>query len=302
MTLTAVILLLLAACTHAGWNFISKKQYPTLAFYFLANIFGMFCISPLISCYWDKIPLIPPIVWMFLLMSGFFLAVYMAAIAGAYRSGDLSIAYPLARSLPVIIVTGFSIAMGRGHVLGWLFFVGIILVVTGCLMLPMKALRDFHLQNYLNLCCLLAVLAAIAISGYTIVDDEALRRLRELPGKPFDPVNATLLYLVLEAVSSSLWKGTFVVCSAVERKNFAVVLRTYKSSAALTGIGIFLTYGLVLASMSYVTNVSYVAAFRQLSILIVAVLGMVLLKEPHHVPKVVGVILIFAGLVMVGIF
>jgi uncharacterized membrane protein len=45
-----------------------------------------------------------------------------------------------------------------------------------------------------------------------------------------------------------------------------------------------------------------VAAFRQLSILIVAVLGMVLLKEPHHVPKVVGVILIFAGLVMVGIF
>jgi len=302
MTLTAVILLLLAAFTHAGWNFISKKQHPTLAFYFLANIFGMFCILPLISYYWDKIPLIPPTVWMFLLMSGFFLAAYMAALAGAYRSGDLSIAYPLARSLPVIIVTGTSIVMGKGHVLGWLFFVGIILVVVGCLMLPMKALRDFHLQNYLNLCCLLAVLAAIAISGYTIVDDEALRCLRELPGKPFDPVNATLVYLVLEAVSLSFWKGAFVACSSVERKSFAVALRTYKSSAALTGIGIFLTYGLVLASMSYVTNVSYVAAFRQFSILIVAVLGMVLLKEPHHVLKVIGVILIFVGLVMVGIF
>lgn len=230
------------------------------------------------------------------------LAAYMAALAGAYRSGDMSIAYPLARSLPVIIVIGVSIVMGRGHLLGLLFFTGIILVVIGCLMLPMRTFRDFHPHNYLNLCCLLAVLAAIAISGYTIVDDEALRRLRELPGKPFDPVNATLVYLVLEAVSSSFWKGAFVACSAFERKSFAVVLRTYKSSAALTGIGIFLTYGLVLASMSYVTNVSYVAAFRQLSIIIGAILGMVLLKEPHYAPKVIGVIIIFVGLVIVGIF
>jgi len=37
-------------------------------------------------------------------MSGFFLAAYLAALAGAYRSGDTSIAYPPARSLSVIFV------------------------------------------------------------------------------------------------------------------------------------------------------------------------------------------------------
>ena len=72
-------------------------------------------------------------------------------------------------------------------------------------------------------------------------------------------------------------------------------------AAAITGIGIYLTYGLVLASMNYVTNVSYVAAFRQLSIPLGALMGIIFLKEPAYRVKIFGVVSIFAGLVMVGL-
>jgi uncharacterized membrane protein len=53
--------------------------------------------------------------------------------------------------------------------------------------------------------------------------------------------------------------------------------------------------------MNYVTNVSYVAAFRQLSIPLGALFGMVLLNEPRYVPKIIGVVIIFLGLTLVGI-
>ena len=41
-------------------------------------------------------------------------------------------------------------------------------------------------------------------------------------------------------------------------------------------------------------------AFRQLSIPVGTLMGAVLLKEPHHPPKLAGVTVIFAGLVLVG--
>jgi len=300
MSLTAVILLLIASFTHAGWNFVGKRQHPTAAFFFMANTTGLICLLPILPIFWKKIPLIPQSVWISILISGFLLAVYMTSLAGAYRSGDMSIAYPLARSLPVMIVTMVTIILGKGHELEWWFISGAILVMSGCIMLPMKKLNDFSLKNYLNLCCLLAALAAVAISGYTMVDSEALRHLRELPGKPFEPVDAALLYLLLEAVSASFWTGTYVLCIAGERRSLVEVFRFSKGPAVLTGIGIYLTYSLVLTSMNYVRNVSYVAAFRQLSIPIGAVLGMALLKEQRYLPKVLGVVTIFVGLVLAG--
>ncbi len=70
--------------------------------------------------------------------------------------------------------------------------------------------------------------------------------------------------------------------------------------AALTGAGIFGAYVLVLLAMSLVSNVSYVVAFRQLSIPLGAVLGVLVLKEPRYPTKFVGVAIMFVGLVLVG--
>jgi drug/metabolite transporter (DMT)-like permease len=301
MSLIAAILLLISAVTHAGWNYISKKKHPTAAFYLVANTIGVICVVPALLYYGNQIPLIPKAVWIFIAMSGFFLATYMAALAGAYRAGDISIAYPLARSLPVIFVFLITLILGKGKPLGAWVIIGIILIAAGCTILPLKGLRQFRLSNYKNMCCLLAVLAAVGIAGYTVTDDTALRNLREIPGKPWDPVDATLVYMVLEGISCSIWQSLIVTFDSRERKALIEVLHDFKGAATLTGIGIYLTYGLVLASMNYVTNVSYVAAFRQLSIPLGALFGMVLLNEPRYVPKIIGVVIIFIGLTIVGL-
>ena len=301
MTTTAAILLIISAFTHAGWNFISKKEHPTQTFYLVANTIGVICILPFLFYYSGFIPIVPSSVWIIVALSGFFLAAYLEALAGAYRAGDISIAYPLARSLPVIFVFLLSLIMDHRLPPGGWVLVGIILIVLGCIILPWTTFGDFHFSNYMNLCCLLAVLAAVWVAAYTVADDLALRYLRELPGQPMSPVEGTLVYMVLEGISCSLWQSLFVGVSRRARQSLPEVLKSFKGPAALTGIGIYLTYGFVLISMNYVSNISYVAAFRQLSIPIGAMLGMAVLKEPRYFPKLIGITAIFSGLILVGL-
>ena len=301
MTATAAILLIISAFTHAGWNFISKKEHPTQAFYLVGNTIGVICVLPFLLYYAGFIPSVPPAVWVIVVLSGFFLAAYLEALAGAYRAGDISLAYPLARSLPVIFVFLLSLVPGKPAAPGGWFLVGITLIVAGGVILPWTTFGDFSFSRYMNLCCLLAVVAAVGVAAYTVADDLALRYLRNLPGQPMSPVEGTLVYMVLEGISCSLWQSLFVGISRQARQSLPEVLKSFKGPAALTGIGIYLTYGIVLISMNYVSNVSYVAAFRQLSIPIGAILGMALLKETRYLPKIVGIAAIFAGLVLAGV-
>lgn len=301
MTVTAAILLFISAFTHAGWNFISKKENPTQAFYLVANSIGVFFILPFLFYYWGLIHYIPSSVWVIVVLSGFFLAGYLEALAGAYRAGDISIAYPLARSLPVILVFLLTLFLGKGQPLSAWFVIGMIIIVAGCIILPLKALGEFQLRRYLNKCCFLAVLAAAGIAAYTVADDVALRHLRELPGNPMGPVEGTLVYMVVEGISCSLWQCLFVLLNWRERQRMPEVIQSYKGAAAITGIGIYLGWGLVLISMNFVSNVSYVAAFRQLSIPLGAIFGMALLKEPRYLSKIFGIAAIFIGLVLVGL-
>jgi len=85
-----------------------------------------------------------------------------------------------------------------------------------------------------------------------------------------------------------------------ERESLRRMPRRGLGQALLVGVGIYLAYTLVLISMAFVAEVSYVVAFRQLSIPLGTLLGVVLLGEPGHVPKSVGVAVTFAGLVLVG--
>jgi len=302
MSAVAAALLILSAIIHAGWNLISKRDHPTLAFFFVANNFGVLFILPVLLPYWGRVMIIPPFVWLCVICSGFFLAVYFIGLAGAYRTGDMSVAYPLARALPVIIIMAVTLILDLGKPVGGGFVVGAILVVIGCIMLPMRTGYHFKLRNYIDISCLMAVVAAAGSSGYTIMDHEALRYLRSLPETPFSPMAATLIYMCLEAISSSFWMAIFVLISARERRYFQEVIAQYKTSAAVTGISIYLTWGLVLLAMNYVSNVSYVAAFRQLSIPLGAAFGMVILREPPYRIKIFGILVVFAGLVLVGLF
>lgn len=58
-------------------------------------------------------------------------------------------------------------------------------------------------------------------------------------------------------------------------------------------------YLLVLLAMNLVTNVSYIQAFRQLSLPVGMALGFIILKEKFTMPKIVALALILGGLAVV---
>jgi len=301
MTLIAIILVVTSAFMHAGWNLLSKSQRPSTGFFLVASLSGALMLSPSLVVYHDTVAhCIPARVWMLLLTTGFFMALYYTCLAGAYRAGDMSVAYPLARSSPVIVVSVVTLMLGRGDQVSGLCVAGIVLIVGGCFLIPLQRFGDMHLRNYMNATCGLALLAAVGTSGYSILDDEALRQLRTNPQLTIGNTQMTMIYACLEALSASLWLTVFVAVRRKSRTSLRQVLQAQKHHAILTGMAISLTYALVLISLAFVTNVSYVVGFRQLSIPLGAMAGILVLKEVPHAPRLLGVTIMFIGLMLVA--
>ncbi|MCY3868717.1 MAG: EamA family transporter [Gemmatimonadetes bacterium] len=300
MTLTAIILILISAFTHVGWNLLCKREHPSSAFFLLVNTFGTLCLIPALILFGFAIPTFPTSVWLLLVVTGIFQTIYILGLANAYQRGDLSILYPIARSSPVIVVIIVTLLFDRADQVSIQCIWGIALVAVGMFILPMKHLSDFHIDNYLNASVLFALMAAFASAGYSIIDDEALRFLRDTPALPIAGWQATILYAFFEGLITSLWLGIWVLFQKRGRILMWEILKTRASRALQAGTGMAVAYTLVLISLAFVSNVSYAVTFRQISIPLGTVFGILLLKEPGYTPKYLGVAIIFTGLVLVG--
>jgi drug/metabolite transporter (DMT)-like permease len=301
MTLFALLLVTISAFTHAFWNMLSKGRNPPAAFFLLASVAALVIFSPAVIVFRSNLAVIPPLVWWFIAATGATQAIYYIFLAGAYRNGDLSHAYPLARSLPVILVGLVSVLLGRGEQIGALAYLGFVAVTAGCLLLPLPKFSDMHPRHYLHKWVLFALLAAVCITAYTLLDDQSLRLLRTLPGISFSAMSWSLLFLELETISLTVFLAIFLLCWKPERQALVQIVRNDWRMTILMGFLITATYGLVLLGMAYVRNVSYILAFRQLSIPIGAALGMLVHREPATAPKLVGITLVVIGLVLAGV-
>jgi len=141
LTFTAAIILLAAAGTHAGWNFINKRN-PSAAFLLVAGSFGTLYLAVPLVFVWHGLAAFTPAVWGWLVITGIFQAIYYRGLAGAYRNGDMSVSYPLARSLPVILVTLVNLLLGRSEQISAQALVGILLVAAGGILLPMRRFSE----------------------------------------------------------------------------------------------------------------------------------------------------------------
>jgi drug/metabolite transporter (DMT)-like permease len=303
MSWTAALLIIASAFMHALWNLVSKRRNPTLAFFFVAAASAALAASPILMLKWRLLPLIPKSVWALIVATGFAQAVYFYGLAGAYRHGDMSLAYPLARALPVLAVAAISILIGKSAQIGGIGLLGMVCISLGCLILPLPRFRGLRLRDYTSTVYLMAIVAAAGTTAYTLIDDAALRQLRTAADLPLSTTPVTLLFIALQALSTTITLGLVSLARERERRQLASLVRDRRQlvSGMLTGVFIMATYGLVLASMAYVRNVSYVAAFRQLSIPIGAVLGLMLQHEARYRPKLLGIAVISAGLILVGI-
>ena len=303
MTWTAVGLIALSAVLHAGWNYVSKRRSPTMGFFSVAAVTAALLMIPVFAVNLDLVGGVPSAVWLLLVLTGMAQAVYVHGLAGAYAGGDISLAYPLARALPVLAVAGIGFLLGRGDRISTLSIVGMILIMAGCVVLPLPHFRRLVWGDYRGVVYVMAVIAAIGTTGYTLIDDGALTRLELLIDSATSQTRVTLFYVSLQAAATALGIVGLTVARSATRRQFQAVLRdrSLRRTGMLTGLVITATYGLALAAMAYVSDVSYVAAFRQLSIPIGAALGIVVAGEPRHRPKLIGVAVITFGLVLVGL-
>jgi drug/metabolite transporter (DMT)-like permease len=294
----AVLLIALSAVAHALWNWLGKRQRPSVVFFFTANLMGWLCLLPVLLFAAHSLPAMLDAAWWLVLATGLFQALYYASLSNAYRIGELSMVYPIVRSAAVVFVTVANVGLGRAGELGALAIAGIVLIVLGILLVPQAGFRTLRLRAFRARGVAFALAAAVGTMGYSLIDDHALRLLRPALA-PQAPTATTLLYALLEGAATSLWLGMFLI--ATRRRTPLGLPRNQLAPALLSGVGIFFAYSLVLVAMAFSRNVTYVVAFRQMSIPIGALLGLLVLGERPSGPKIAGILAVTAGLVLVAV-
>ncbi|MBN2583995.1 MAG: hypothetical protein JXL80_13100 [Planctomycetes bacterium] len=301
MTSIAIILLTVAAAAHAGWNLLGKRVHPSSAFFMMAMCAAALLMAPLVVWYGDRLAVVPGRVWLLAAAAAASQAFYFIALAAAYRHGHMSIAYPLARSLPVVLVTATTLVRFPERHLSAAFAAGVAMVIVGCIVLPMRHLSDLRLRNYLNVSCLMAVVAALGIAGFTIADGQAMVTLGRLGDPVLSSVPGRMIYYCIEIGGGGLLVLASILAVPQTRRQLGSEARRNWRTSLGCGLIFALAYTAVLTAMVHVTDVSYVIAYTQLSIPLGALLGVLVLKEPRPVLKFVGVALMLAGVVFVSL-
>lgn len=301
VTLAAICLLVASSVTHALWNLAGKRDQPTPAYFLAANTLGTLAFAWVLVPTASAMAWFPPRLWFLVGLTGIFQAGYYSALAGTYRSGDLSVSYPIARAAAVLFIGIVNSILRNGHGPSPLAWAGMVCIAVGILLLPLEKLSGFRLSRYAHKSTLLALGAAVCTVGYSMADSRALSILSTMPDPPWGRTGITLLYSVLEALSTSTWLTVLVLAAPRQRLAARQVFTRGLWRTALTGATIFFTYTLVLFAMYLAKDVSYVVAFRQLSVPIGAALGVLVLGEPLYRLKIIGVVVVTLGLLLVGL-
>ena len=214
----------------------------------------------------------------------------------AYCLSEVSLAYPLSRALPVILTMLTSFAAGIGKNLTFSAVVSMIIIFSGCMIMPLDSFSNIRKSSFFNRSLPGIIVAACGTTGYTIFDSLGVKLFIE-SNRHIPVWQASLAYSNLRETFLFTTLITSVMILPFERKKLSLSMFK-KISPYLAGIFSGMAYALILISMLYVNNVSYVQAFRQISLPIGMLMGVLFLHEKCNAPKIIGMILILSGLVM----
>ena len=294
MTLAAFFLVFVSVFMHAAWNFLGKKESPSSAFFLLAAVAGMIFCLPFAICSGVDFFSIPLKFWFILLCSCVFNWLYFFSLASGYRAGDISLVYPLGRSLPVLSTAAVTMLLGIGKPLSVNAVIGMVVLFVGCVILPLQKWSDFKLKTYFSKIFLWVLLISIGTTGYTILDSMDMGILKEVHFK--NDVLRAIFFMCAADAFISLGMFLIVIFNKRERNELKRIARSYTPYVA--GVFTASAYILVLLAMNRVSNVCYIQAFRQMSLPLGMLAGVFILKESSSVPKIIGIILVVGGLIM----
>jgi drug/metabolite transporter (DMT)-like permease len=292
----ALTLILSAALVHASWNYLLKKSGGGIGFVWLFGTLSTAFYCPLaIALVMYQTVTISLAGLMLIVASGVIHTAYYLLLDRGYRSGDLSVVYPIARATGPLITIVAAISF-LGERPGALALCGAALVIGGAFSLSLRpggadgAPKETSgvARSSVGRGIGFALLTGCTIAAYTLVDKQAVS-VAAVPPLVFD----WSMNLVRVALTTPL--------ALRHRGEMLRAWRTHRRTAVAVALLNPLSYILVLTALVF-TPVSYVAPAREISILCAALMGTRLLSEGQAGRRIacagamaVGVILLAVG-------
>jgi drug/metabolite transporter (DMT)-like permease len=249
----ALGLALAAAVLHALWNVLLAGSRDSVAAAGALLLFGAALLAPFALVTGGVSTAALP----FVAASAALELAYFVLLARAYRDGELGVVYPVARgSAPVLVLVVAALGLGRG--VSGLAAVGVVLVAAGVLLAGVR-----RVSGRRDLSFGLAIGATIA--AYTLVDSEGLDHADPIP----------YLFLIA-AVSAAAYNGGLLASGRGRDLKAELGPKTLLTAAATFG-----AYALVLRALE-LAPAAPVAAVRESSIVIAALLAWLFLGEPRR--------------------
>ncbi|HEU5113845.1 MAG TPA: EamA family transporter [Acidimicrobiia bacterium] len=253
MTVFALTLALLAAVMHAAWNLLVKSSEDQLVAGWTVVAGAAILALPLLV--FSGLP--DRSVWDLILISTLVQVFYVLTLAAAYRVGDLSFVYPLARGTSPVLVSLAGVAFLGDEIspLGWL---GVLTVTAALTLLAWRRPDRSGLGA--------ALATGVLISAYTSVDAAAVREQ-----------GSAVSVIAAEFVLLSIALGLVVLSLRGPRAMLGMVRADWRK-AAMGGFATGVAYLLVMvAALS--APVGLVSGVRETSVLIAVVASRLVLHE-----------------------
>jgi drug/metabolite transporter (DMT)-like permease len=275
MELNVIIVVLLAAFLHAFWNFQVRGSDDK------ALGIGAIMIGHLPLAILGLMAAgLPPISsWPFLLTSAIFHLGYQIFLMNAYRHGELTQIYPIARGVAPLLIALVSILVIKSD-FSVQQIVGILIVSGGIIL---HGIFQFHRTQTPMAGMFLALITGCFIAGYSLVDGYGTRHAG----------SALSFYGMVTVINGVvfmiyLWVFNPGVLSRISTDGRKILL--------IGGNLSYIAYVLVLwACLS--TPIAVVSALRETSIIFALLLGTILLKEKLTVMKALMTIIILTGII-----
>ena len=269
-------LVLVAAVAHASWNAMVKNSGDRLLMLTSIRVVGLLAglavatLVPLPSV--ESIP--------FLLAAAIVHYLYYALMLNAYRVGDMSQVYPIARGIAPVLVALLA-AFLAGEVLGPLSALAVFVLSAGIFLLALSG----HTVN--RKAVIFALLTGVAIAGYSFLSGLGIRKSQSLLG-----------YIAWLEIATGVG---MVSVAYVRRKSVLVEFaRTQWRSGLIAGLLSVTGYAIALWAMA-VLAMAPVVALRETSVVFAAIIGSVFLREGFAGRRLAAAATVVAGIVLLSV-
>lgn len=289
MPLSSFALVIIAAFTHAAWNLLAKRAANAgVAFIFAYNLVACIAYAPWALWLISRGAL--PLGWPVLACigaSGLIHLTYSWCLQRGYQLADLSVVYPVARGTgPMLSAIGALLILGERPT--GFRIAGLIAVVAGIALIATEG----RFRTFASPAARHGVRwgggTGALIALYTVVDAYGVKALA-IPPVVLDWCANTLRFILLLPIV------------ARNRRATVEAMRGRWPLAIAVGLLSPLGYILVLGALGLGAPLSIVAPAREMSMMIGALLGMALLKEPAGRARLTGCAVMLGGVVLLGL-